>query len=279
MRSLKNQLVELVQFTELYLLDEYKKGDKIVASFENYSYFKQHFTPQKKPIQAIQHPKESQSLPQSKEIPEPTALKTEPMQQAAKRDVSEEIPESTALKTQPMQPAAKRDFSKEIPEPTALKTEPMQPAAKRDFLEIPEPTALKTEPMQPAAKRDFSELQKILQDQGVKITDTPQPSPKPSEVVIFYTTRMPAEIELLQQLIKAIQQHFGPASLIEALAIESHRKWKLILATQKDLNAMPELQSLVKNMPLLVMPEPNEMLRDPNAKRSLWNSLKSYFKT
>lgn len=99
--------------------------------------------------------------------------------------------------------------------------------------------------------------------------------------------------ELLAEIAKALDVHFGPARLVEAEGIESEKQWetflsaselKLVIVCDSTLWQLPSLRSfyreipasgkrLLREKPLFLLPDLSLYLKDAELKRSLWKAL------
>ncbi len=289
MSSFKDPFNELVQLTELFLLQEYNTNHKVVASFENYSYFKQQAAAKNKKQQNKGGPAHPVPSVSASPLPKPDLP---PESYGAIFIISSQ--ESAVRKDADVKD---RDegIASAISEERSL-TDALCSRPIPDEIVKVAPYGLKPELLPPPSPRDFSELRKIVQEKipEIKVIDTPAPPKKsaPPAVLVLYlpSSHSPAHRDLLHQIVKAISLQLSPARLVEIPSIESPKGWEefflaspmlLLLISQTDLNALPHLQSYLKsrqkNIPILLMPSAEDMLRDPAQKRTLWNSLKSFF--
>ncbi len=112
-------------------------------------------------------------------------------------------------------------------------------------------------------------------------------------ISILYTHEPTKQNDLLKQIVKAIDIHFGPANLINAETIEKENQWdaflssgelKLVIACDYTLwqlhglmahyKEIPAKQTrTLKDVPLFLLPDLSLYLKDPLLKRSLWKAL------
>lgn len=103
----------------------------------------------------------------------------------------------------------------------------------------------------------------------------------------------PEQLLFLKEIARAIDAYFGPANLLEGLALEKKDEWdtflsekslKLVIVCDYSLWQMQNLrktyhevpakkQRLVKDTPLFLLPDLSLYLKDPSLKRSLWKAL------
>jgi hypothetical protein len=110
--------------------------------------------------------------------------------------------------------------------------------------------------------------------------------------VIFYQEN-PEQKQLLEQIAKALDVYFGPATLLSAETIERENEWKtflsatelkLVIACDYTLWQLQNLCPFYKEIPakktrqlgeklLFMLPDLSLYLKDPLLKRSLWKAL------
>jgi hypothetical protein len=282
MASFKEQFNELIQLTELYLLQEYKMDDRIKAAPENFSYFKQQAALRKKDPS-----RHERIAPASRQAPSSSSA-----QAAAAPPLPKTNPEFPKPPVKEMQ----RDIKPEPSPSKKIDLKPIEPAITL------EKDPLKLEPMLPAKLRDFSELRHIIKEQvlHLKISEeirTPKIIPA-IDVIVLFLACTPAGETLLNNITKAINLQLAPAKLLEASSMELNREWeqflnpsslKLIVIPQSDLSQLPSLSKLCKNnskglllingIPALLIPDPEQLNNDPLLKQNVWNSLKKIFKS
>lgn len=277
MNSAKSRYVELLNLTQLYLLQEHALTDRIYDSFDTFDYFRR--TVQQQPVKSEPAPvKVVQALPPLP--PAPPILPPEPILVAPPVKVSPPV--------------------ETIPKPE-------EKSLPKTYGTI----AIESQP--PSKPIDFSDLRKIMgekfphiplidniPDDAVAkraISSGKQPLTLP-QVALLAFDEIPAHREFLTNVAKAIEGIGATAQVHSASTLENDFGWdvvirsgvRLVIASSSGLYASPGLQKLHREVqkqgrhylgdcPLLLMSDIGFYLQEPSLKHSLWATIKEHVKS
>lgn len=273
---------ELIALAQLYIFQEYSRGQWIETDRETFERFKAHALKgmQKtavppRPIAPLPPDKVEVSKPLSANIQSPAAKPTE------------------AEKAAPAPPQAALEAS--LPEEKASAPQKTEITPKR----------FKLEPMTEAPPLDYSELRKLLNEKFPNISLLPIPEcaasmPKSEnpQVILLTFQENGRHLAFIQNLAKAVQLTLGPAKTIAAASIENEGKWdeflktkglRLIIASYSGLQTLPGLMRYFKEspkqgrhyldrLPVCLLSDIEIYLKEPQLKLPLWQSIQALLK-
>lgn len=287
MSSFKNQLAELAQLAQLYLLQEHSSKDWIISEPQSYAYFKKLASQSKPAAQSTQ-------VQQAVTPPRPVVSSPPP-------------PPKSALPAQPKMPVAQEIAKPPVPQVQ----KPMPPAVKDEPKESPKKTVKQSEffapdPMEPSAGIDLSDMRHAVTERlpGMALIDAIPDDAQAKLIKNGKTKRAPHVIVLsasseilMTNLTKAIDITLAPAAMLDPVKIDKENGWeallkeehlRLLLITQQDLQKFPALANLYRDDPskgcaylgtvqVIILAATGSYTKDPTLKQALWNTLKAYF--
>ncbi|MFQ5728817.1 MAG: hypothetical protein ACE5GN_00460 [Waddliaceae bacterium] len=234
-------LKDLAALTELHLLQEYSRHDRIMTSRESYEYFKQYALrkraspqPPPQPI-ALKPPQKKPSPP--KPLPQKeTTKKPEPSKEPSKPSLSFEL-------TPPGSPPT-TDFS-DIRQVLSKKF-----PSQKILDDLPDDTAAKQ------IRRQWAD------------------NKKNPEIILLYSNEPAQQRSFLSNLAKAIDVCVGSSSVVSANDpnlenLLKSPKLRLILCSGAHLNAIDSGKTAT-----LALSDLNDYLKNPQLKAELWKKLK-----
>lgn len=312
MTNLQEQYAELAALTQLYLLQEYASGDRIMASSETYQFFKnksleqqlkkieQHKTEIASSLQPAHQGLTSQrpivpaiervpSVPSTAYVPDPLLRKQEPIDPPK---IESDAPQKARVEKVPT--PEKSIASEKNPAPEAVVVR-----------EKNSEKAIALEPLTEIALLDYAELMIIFAQKFPNIQLFPAPPLETScvlpsaqvDVLILLYNEEGKSLAFIQNLAKAIQLLIGPVEIVRAKNIEKENRWeeimlkknpRLMITSYAGMQSLPNLmkklresprqgQHFIDKVPLCLLSDISIYFKEPRLKQPLWQSILALF--
>lgn len=231
-----SELHHMLALTKLHIAQHYEGSEKIFTDPETFKYF--------------------QACPQKKEGPLPTKLPTR-------------LPATSPQKTKPI--------SKTAP---SLQKSGIKEQKPTDSSSNPVP--IQREKLKPSSPPEFSDIREILQKYfpSLELHNSPPDDTKAQEkallwqrkndtpeIVLLHETLSPSEHLFLQNLARAIETVFSPATLIPHDQLDRNSSYRLVISSNASLS---ECQH-----PHLEIGPIDRFLQNPLSKAQLWLDIKN----
>ena len=263
MSSIYDEYAILQSMIKLYLLQEYSSDARIIASAENYDYFKNYAVQKKKPALPKQNPIPSVQLPKT----------TPPPPQIDSIQKKEDVKLPASAQSEPLVQAEKitSNMTTFIGGKLGFELNPLGAAVEIDLTNIRK-RFVENFPGHPVIETISAE----------RVSDS---TPQNVKVVVTAFSEEPTHLTFLNNLSKAINDSLCSAAMIQSYDIKpilESSELRILIAQENELMAHAYLSQHIeklrqKNVVIIFLSPIEDYLSTPKLKVQLWHKIKNLY--